>query len=75
MLQDSHNGSKKGSSENPPSKATLDWIRLISGIKGATGAIPKFFTLQELLIKNFRSRIVAAVLDKECPNFKVKAVK
>ena len=47
------------------SKSTLLWHRSIAGIKGAHGDKPEYFTLRDLLVKSFRSRIIAAVLEIE----------
>ena len=61
-IQKAHDGSKPN---NPgatrTSKSTLLWHRSITGIKGAHGEKPEYFTLRDLLIKSFRSRIIAAV--------------
>ena len=55
-IQKAHDGSKPN---NPgatrTSKSTLLWHRSITGIKGAHGEKPEYFTLRDL-IKSFRSR-------------------
>jgi uncharacterized protein DUF6589 len=65
-IQKAHDGSKTNNSgATKTSKSTLLWHRSITGIKGAHGDKPEYFTLRDLLVKSFRSRIVAAVLEIE----------
>ena len=65
-IQKAHDGSKTNNPDaTKTSKSTLLWHRSITGIKGAHEDKPEYFTLRDLLVKSFRSRIVAAVLDIE----------
>ncbi|KAN0070318.1 hypothetical protein V8E54_011899 [Elaphomyces granulatus] len=65
-IQRAHDGSKVNNPDaTMASKSTLLWHRSITGIKGAHGEKPEYFTLRDLLIKSFRSRIIAAVLEIE----------
>ena len=65
-IQKAHDGSKVNNPDaTRASKSTLLWHRSITGIKGAHGEKPEYFTLRDLLIKSFRSRIIAAVLEIE----------
>jgi hypothetical protein len=65
-IQKAHNGSKANNPDaTRSSKSTLLWHRPITGIKGAHGEKPEYFTLRDLLVKSFRSRIIAAVIEIE----------
>jgi hypothetical protein len=65
-IQKAHDGSRANNPDaTRSSKSTLLWHRSITGIKGAHGEKPEYFTLQDLLVKSFRSRIIAAVIEIE----------
>ena len=65
-IQKAYDGSKTNNPDaTKTSKSTLLWHRSITGIKGAHGDKPEYFTLRDLLVKSFRSRIIAAVLEIE----------
>ena len=65
-IQKAHDGSKiNNPGATKASKSTLIWHRSITGIKGAHGDKPEYFTLRDLLVKSFRSRIIAAILEIE----------
>ena len=64
-IHKAHDGSKTNCPDvTKTSKSTLLWHRSITGIKGAHGK-PEYFTLRDLLIKSFRARIIAAILEVE----------
>ena len=65
-IHKAHDGSKTNCPDvTKTSKSTLLWHRSITGIKGAHGDKPEYFTLRDLLIKSFRARIIAAILEVE----------